>query len=585
MNNTAVNELDKIIGERQIKTVFQPIVSLRDGEIHGFEALSRVTCPSLLSNPEQLFQTALAYNRIWDLDDLCRSTALHTIREQSSFSKNHHLFLNINPNIMKNDQFSFYFTRQYLEQFGIKPNQIVFEITERDSVTDMERFKNTILHFKSNGFRIAIDDAGAMYSGLNLITDTQPHYIKLDRRLIQGIDLGKLNFALVKGLAEFCRISNIFLIAEGVETQSELHCLMDLGVPFAQGYFLRKPAEQLHEIDDGIKKIITDFHKSKHNVFGNPSANSYIANICTPTETISMGMRVERVLDKLKADPDSIGFCVVKDGRVKGIVTKLHVTLNISGRYGFSLYQHQPIAQLMDSDFISVDYRMPINEVSKIAMSRAQEKLYDFIVVTKNDKYLGTVTIKDLLQKTTEIEVIKAKYENPLTGLPGNLVIEQKMKQYLLEKKTFGILYLDINHFKEYNDVYGFENGDRVIKLLADILVSYLPLGQFVGHVGGDDFVAILNSEDLHYYCEQVSNEFQRKVLHHYSPQDLEKGYIIAENRLGITEKFSIVSVSIAGIYSQCLNGTNMIELTEKLARLKKKSKRQKESNYLLIEM
>jgi GGDEF domain-containing protein len=120
---------------------------------------------------------------------------------------------------------------------------------------------------------------------------------------------------------------------------------------------------------------------------------------------------------------------------------------------------------------------------------------------------------------------------------------------------------------------------------LADILVSYLPLGQFVGHVGGDDFVAILNSEDLQYYCEQVSNEFQRKVLHHYSPQDLEKGYIIAENRLGITEKFSIVSVSIADIYSQCLNGTNMIELTEKLARLKKKSKRQKESNYLLIEM
>ena len=81
----------------------------------------------------------------------------------------------------------------------------------------------------------------------------------------------------------------------------------------------------------------------------------------------------------------------------------------------------------METDFLTVDSQTPINAVTHIAMSRPADKLYDFILVTKNDEYLGTVTIKDLLQKTTEIEVVNAKHQNPLSGLPGNIIIEQKM--------------------------------------------------------------------------------------------------------------------------------------------------------------
>lgn len=582
MEQKIVRELDKIISGKHIKTVFQPIVSLRNGEIHGYEALSRVICQTDLANPEDLFHAALTYNRLRELDQLCRTTTLETISGKLTFDKK--LFLNVNSLIINHDQFQLGFTSRFLKQYSLKPEQIVLEITERNSIADIDKFRKTIAHFKAENFHIAIDDAGAMYSGLNLINTIHPHYIKMDRRLIHNIDLGRLNFALIKGMTEFCRMSNIRLIAEGIETQSELMILIDLGVPYAQGYFLQKPDEQIKDIDAAIKRVITDCHKRKNNVFGTPNANSHISNICTPTEVVSKDTKVEDIFNKLKANPDAFGFCVVENERIIGMITKSHLTLQLSGRFGFSLYQNQPVSLLMDTDFIAVDYQMPINEVSRMAMSRPQEKLYDFIVVTKNDNYLGTVTIKDLLQKTTEIEVVKAKYENPLTGLPGNLVIEQKIRMCLSEKKTFGILYLDINHFKEYNDIYGFENGDCVIKLLADILVLHLPPGQFVGHVGGDDFVVILDDKDLKSYCSHVSSEFSRKVLHYYNPTDRANGYIVAENRWGVIEKFSLVTASVAGIRAKSQDFTSVLDLTEKLAKLKKKSKKLKDDNYLLIQ-
>ncbi|MCQ2011106.1 EAL and GGDEF domain-containing protein [Sporolactobacillus sp. STSJ-5] len=585
MNNTVVTDLDKIINEQKIKAVFQPIVSLRNGEIHGYEALSRVTYETELANPEKLFLAAAEHNRLHVLDSLCRSTSLRSFYDLCAGSPPiKKLFLNVSPVILQDPRFIQTFSSHSLNSYPFEPSQVVFEVTERSSINHPDQFAVSIQDLKSHHFQVAIDDAGAMYSGLNLITDTHPHYVKLDRRLIENIDLGRINFALVKGLVEFCRISNIHLVAEGIETLSELTSLIDLGVSYGQGFYLQRPSERLMEIDETIKKEIIDHHKMKNNVFGQPNANGYILNICNPTETITMQMKIEHVLEKFKKDGTIPGLCVIDNHRVVGIITRSQLTMQVSGRFGFSLYQNQPISVLMDRDFISVDYRTPINEVSKLAMSRPQDKLYDFIVVTKENRYFGTVTIKNLLLKSTEIEVIKAKYENPLTGLPGNLVIEQKMKQTLEKNETFNVLYIDINHFKEYNDVYGFENGDSIIKLLADILMLYLPRGQFVGHVGGDDFITIMDKGAIDNYCEKVSERFQEKVLYHYNEQDRERGFIITENRLGIVEAFSIVSISIAGTCVPCDHFLNLFELTKKLAKLKKKSKKQKDQHYLYIE-
>ncbi|MFT8391191.1 MAG: bifunctional diguanylate cyclase/phosphodiesterase [Sporolactobacillus sp.] len=585
MNETKlIGELDRIIEEERIHAVFQPIVSLQKGEVIGYEALSRIDSQTELANPERIFRLAVTHNRFEELERLCRMTALRALSKSGRLAANQRIFLNISPAMLSSKPFLYSFTANYLSTYGIRPDQVVLEITEREPIGQIKSFKQAISCVKARGLSIALDDVGTMFSGLMMIQETVPHFIKLDRQLIENVAVGKLNFAMVSGMIEFCQMSGIRMIAEGVETESELRTLIELGVPYAQGFYLRRPDRVPMEPSPEIHQTIAAHVARKLDDASSPSMNHWISEISSETDTVRKDTGVERAFDQLINHPNSIGFCVTENDDVIGIVTKQHMIMELSGRFGFSLYQHRTIDRLMDTNFISVDYRMPISAVSKLAMARSQDRLYDFIVVTKDNKYYGTVTIKNLLQRATEIEVAKAKYENPLTGLPGNLVIEQKMKQLLLPGNALSIVYLDINHFKEYNDVYGFEMGDRVIKLLADILVSNLPYGEFVGHIGGDDFVAILHPERLRTYCQAISQTFGEKARLCYSSRDRLAGYIVAENRLGLVEHFPLLSVSIAGIVSGLDSFANLQHLTEELAHIKKKSKLTICDHFLLID-
>jgi len=210
--------LDYIINNKEIKTVFQPIISLRDGNILGHEALSRITCESEIENPDMLFTIAGEYNRLWDLELLCRTTALEAAYKFMVPPYSKKLFLNVNPNIMHDESFKKGFTKGFLMQYKIIPENIIFEITERNVIDDITSFKATIDHYKGQNYKIAIDDTGAGYSGLNLISDVNPNYIKLDMKLIRGVDTDSLKFTIVKGMVEFSKASNTYLIAEGIET-------------------------------------------------------------------------------------------------------------------------------------------------------------------------------------------------------------------------------------------------------------------------------------------------------------------------------------------------------------------------------
>lgn len=565
--------LDYIISHKKIKTVFQPIISLRDGNILGHEALSRITCDSEIINPNMLFDVAGEYNRLWDLELLCRTTALEAAFKFMIPPYSKKLFINVNPNTMHDDNFKKGFTKDFLLQYGITPNNVIFEITERNVITDIVGFRATIDHYKSQDYNIAIDDAGAGYSGLNLISDVNPNYIKLDMKLIRGIDADTLKFALVKGMVELSKVSNIFLIAEGIETYEELETLVNLGVQFGQGYFIQKPDAEVKEVRQEILQLLKTINLKKNHTSQNQISNIYIANLCTFTDTVSPDKMVPDAYVFFKDNPNCFGLCVIENNVPVGIVTKEKFTLQLSGLYGFTLYQNKTISHLMDRNFLAVDYKTPVSIVSSMAMSRPNDRLYDFIVVTENDKYIGTVTVKDLLRKTTEIEISTAKHQNPLTGLPGNLLIEQKISQCVAMNEKYSVAYLDIDNFKAYNDVYGFENGDLVIKLLADILRHYIPDGQFIGHVGGDDFVVVLHDYVIEDYFKNIIKQFESDVLTLYNQTDIQNGYITTTNRRGEVEQYSLITLTVVTVSNQTQTFKDAYELTEKLAGLKKIAK------------
>jgi len=264
MKDEIKEALEDIISQRKIKTVFQPIISLRDGSILGHEALSRITCNCIINNPEMLFSVAGEYNRLWDLELLCRTKALETAYKFMIPPYDKMLFINVNPNIMHDEKFIKGFTREFLMQFQMKPQNVIFEITERNVILDMQGFLSTIDHYRGQDYKIAIDDAGAGYSGLNLISDINPNYIKLDMKLIRGIATDKLKYALVRGMVELSKVSQISLIAEGIETQEELETLINLGVQYGQGYLIQKPSAEVMEIRQELLNIIHTMNRKSY---------------------------------------------------------------------------------------------------------------------------------------------------------------------------------------------------------------------------------------------------------------------------------------------------------------------------------
>ena len=576
MKDILKDSLEYIIKNKQIKTVFQPIISLRDGSILGHEALSRITCESAIENPDMLFSIAGEYNRLWDLELLCRTTALEAAYKFMKPPYSKMLFINVNPNTMHDENFRTGFTKEFLMQFQMKPQNVIFEITERNVILDMNGFLLTIDHYRGQDYKIAIDDAGAGYSGLNLISDINPDYIKLDMKLIRGIDSDHLKYALVKGMVELSRASRINLIAEGIETSEELDTLISLGVQYGQGFFIQKPKAEVLEITDEILQTIMAMNQKNNQILLDSITGISIKNLCTYSGIVSSKVTANYVYNIFKQNPNFFGLCIVENEIPLGIITYEKLALKMSGNFGYSLYHNKQISELMDHNFLSVDYQTPISMVSYLAMSRSNDKLYDFIVVTENCKYIGTVTIKDLLQKAAEIEVGNAKDQNPLSGLPGNLIVEQKLSNCLNCNSKYSIAYIDIDNFKAFNDVYGFENGDLVIKLLASILKNNISKDHFIGHIGGDDFVVIVYGLATDNYFEIIIDQFEQKALKFYNQSDIQSGYITTTNRRGETEQFPLLTITSVVINSSMQKFCDVFELTEVLAKKKREAKQKK---------
>ena len=175
---------------------------------------------------------------------------------------------------------------------------------------------------------------------------------------------------------------------------------------------------------------------------------------------------------------------------------------------------------------------------------------------------------------------------SPLTGLPGNVQIQAEMKKRLLNKEFYAIFYFDLDNFKAYNDVYGFANGDEIIKFTARTItenIHKLESGDnFVGHIGGDDFVAVLSPTDYAVLCRRIIDDFDTNILQYYNQEDVERGYVEVANREGIIEQFPLTTISIAVVEVDPNNYTNTLEIGEVGAQVKHRAKTILGSTYII---
>lgn len=175
---------------------------------------------------------------------------------------------------------------------------------------------------------------------------------------------------------------------------------------------------------------------------------------------------------------------------------------------------------------------------------------------------------------------------SPLTGLPGNVQIQAEMKKRLLNKEIFAIMYFDLDNFKAYNDVYGFANGDEIIKFTAKVILKHVHnienSDNFVGHIGGDDFVAIIGETDYDKVCQDIIAEFDSEAVNFYNEEDVERGYVEVANRKGIIEQFPLTSISIGVVEVDNKKIKTTLEIGEVGAQVKHQAKTIMGSTYVI---
>lgn len=209
-----------------------------------------------------------------------------------------------------------------------------------------------------------------------------------------------------------------------------------------------------------------------------------------------------------------------------------------------------------------------------------EQSIEYFIIKPVDQEYLY-FTIKNILKLLQNNRRI-----SPLTGLPGNVQIQAEMKKRLLNKERFAMFYFDLDNFKAYNDTYGFANGDEIIKFTARTIVDNIHnIGMdnsFIGHIGGDDFVAITGAADYEKICRDIISDFDTYVLGYYNDEDVEKGYIEVANRRGIIEQFPLTSISIGVVEVTPGRFKNTLEIGEVGAQVKHQAKSVMGSTYIV---
>ena len=174
---------------------------------------------------------------------------------------------------------------------------------------------------------------------------------------------------------------------------------------------------------------------------------------------------------------------------------------------------------------------------------------------------------------------------SPLTGLPGNARIQAELKKRLLKNEKFTVLYLDLDNFKSYNDLYGFLKGDEIIKFTAKTILKNVKEASnsdiFVGHIGGDDFVAVLGGEiEYEKICQNIISEFDMGVKYFFTEEDANRGYLKIQNRKGKMEHFPLTAISIGIVLVEPDRFSNVLEIGEVGAQVKHVAKKYKGSCY-----
>lgn len=566
--------LRAILAHDRLSPVFQPIVELASKRIIGYEGLIRGPSNSFLHSPLNLFETAEQHGLLLQTERLARRVTIQRFADLTLGEAK--LFLNVSPESLVQPAFRPGETRALLAELGLTPEQVVIELTETRPTLDVKLLHEAVNHYRSMGFAIAIDDLGEGFSSLRLWSELRPDYVKIDKHFIQGLHLDPVKQQFVSAIQRIANGVSARIIAEGVETAEELALLRKLGIHCVQGYFLGRPevtpSQQLPMAAHQLLSAADHAHRSRNLLVRSSQVAGQLlrANPCVQPQLDN-----EHVYQLFADNPKLYAIPVVDGGGCPvGVLRRSDFLERFARPFNRELYGKKPCTALMDRHPLVVDRSLSLASLSQLVVAADRRYLVDGFILTDDGQYVGMGTGHDLMRAISDIQLNAARYANPLTLLPGNVPINEHIDLLLESGADFVAVFADLNDFKPFNDAYGYRKGDEVIQLLGRLLSETAHSERdFVGHIGGDDFVLLFQSEDWQHRCEQLLAHFAEAIRACFSEAHQAAGGYLTLDRKGVQTLHPLLSLALAAVPANAARFHSHHELSAVLAEVKQAAK------------
>ncbi|MGJ7574665.1 EAL domain-containing protein [Variovorax sp. RB2P76] len=530
---------------------FQPIVDLRQGTIFGHEALVRGPASTALHNPEALLAQAASESRLTEFELHCVEIVLTA---WSRLDDPGRLFVNLSPDALTaamGGVGSACWLERMLARCDIAARDITVELTEQRATGCAEALQRAVQALHAMGARIALDDFGEGHSNLRRWRDLQPDLVKLDKQLTRGIASSPQSVELVRAIVAFGHAMGTELIAEGVEDAQDLRVLRDLGIAYGQGFLLGQPAPALQPtLPAAVAQLVRDTRIAVMPHAAQPSQPHVLRSLSViQAPALSPQTPIDEVSALFQKHPELHALAVVDKGCPVALINRQSFMNDYARMYFREVHGRRPCLSYGSQSPRIVEREDNVESLLGILMSEDQRYLSEGFIVTHKKHYIGLGRGDQLVRAVTEARIEAARHANPLTFLPGNIPINIHIARLLDGGADFAACYADLNHFKVFNDHYGYWRGDEMILLLARVAAQHAdPHRDFVGHIGGDDFLVLFQSPDWQRRCSAVIDDFNRQARDLYDEADRQAGGIEGEDRQGVVRFTPFSTLAIGAV-------------------------------------
>lgn len=541
------DSIEQIILERRLHAVFQPILDFRLRGIIAFEGLVRGPASSVLHTPAALFAAAREAGLEGELETLCRRIIVTAFANSGLPGK---LFLNCSPQSVLEFSDSRDRLLASLEELGLTPQRIVIELTENQQVADLPGIRRVLDEARSLGCQFAIDDLGAGFSNLRLWSEIRPEFVKIDRHFIEGIAGDTFKYHFVRAMQDMADVCAARLIAFGIENEDDFLAVRDLGIVSGQGSFIGRPMPMPSPRVPSQVRFLMD--RGRATVFpmgALPSKSATAQVLARPVAPVTAEVFNDEVMARFEAEPNLDVLPVVKGNVPIGLINRHFLFDGFSRPFRREVYGRRSCNLFMHANPLIVDQHVPVQELGFILSRSDRRYLQDGFIIVANGEYAGIGNSQDLMALITEMQISAARYSNPLTLLPGNVPINEQIDRLLSLALPFVVVYVDVDHFKPFNDAYGYRLGDDLIQAVAGLLGEVInPQHDFVGHIGGDDFMIVFQSGDWQSRTRELLRRFDEIVPRYFSHEDVVRGWYLGESRAGDPVEHPLLSLSCGAL-------------------------------------